>query len=485
MGIISTNKMFKSFALCALAGVAAASFRHGFDLGSSYGSSQPYGGYGIGRSYGGHNIHGTKSAAGRRSAGSFGRGATVRAHSGQGGQAGLSGGYGRFGGQNIHGTIAPAGRRSVGSFGQGATVRGHSGEQSFSKGVYGSPYSKQVVDINDERVSRFNDGKAARGGYTESINYGYGKRTGGKHQTGNLNGLNLGRQSRGYGDNYAHVGATENDYLYGVQSGYGYDGYGHADIHDWGAKSGWGADGWGSSKAWGRKGDKNGLNGLKGLSGFDGIGSKGIFGRKGGLSFRTLYDAGPDEYRGNEGDYIQGRHDVDDPRTQHAGYERADYGEKDHQVIDDVYEREDSPNTDYESTYQAQGKHDVDDPSRFSHHYDGDRDSGEKDDRVVDDVFDPEDAELQYPNRGNRFITNPDSGIRVARFHADADNQGIGRNIGAGRGTFGQGYGFSNYSHTHDDSNARFAATKFGGRNDANRGQGDHGKKSYHRRSYY
>merc|ERR1711899_630575 len=358
MGIISTNKMFKSFALCALAGVAAASFRHGFDLGSSYGSSQPYGGYGIGHSYGGHNIHGTKSAAGRRSAGSFGRGATVRAHSGQGGQAGLSGGYGRFGGQNIHGTIAPAGRRSVGSFGQGATVRGHSGEQSFSKGVYGSPYSKQVVDINDERVSRFNDGKAARGGYTESINYGYGKRTGGKHQTGNLNSLNLGRQSRGYGDNYAHVGATENDYLYGVQSGYGYDGYGHADIHDWGAKSGWGADGWGSSKAWGRKGDKNGLSGLKGLRGFDGIGSKGIFGRKGGLSFRTLYDAGPDEYRGNEGDYIQGRHDVDDP-------------------------------------------------SRFSHHYDGDRDSGEKDDRVVDDVFDPEDAELQYPQPWQQIHHQP------------------------------------------------------------------------------
>merc|ERR1712051_698583 len=125
--------------------------------------------------------------------------------------------------------------------------------------------------------------------------------------------------------------------------------------------------------------------------------------------------------------------------------------------------------------YQTQGKHDVDDPSRFSHHYDGDRDSGEKDDRVVDDVFDPEDAELQYPNRGNRFITNPDSGINAPRFHANADNQGVGRNIGAGRGTFGQGYGFSN---------ASFAATKFGGRNDANRGQGDHGKKSYHRRSY-
>merc|ERR1712223_2251385 len=164
MGIISTNKMFKSFALCALAGVAAASFRHGFDLGSSYGSSQPYGGYGIGRSYGGHNIHGTKSAAGRRSAGSFGRGATVRAHSGQGGQAGLSGGYGRFGGQNIHGTIAPAGRRAAGSFGQGATVRGHSGEQSrLSKG---SKIYSQQYDVNDERVSRYNDGKAAVGGYT-------------------------------------------------------------------------------------------------------------------------------------------------------------------------------------------------------------------------------------------------------------------------------------------------------------------------------
>merc|ERR1712051_919160 len=324
----------------------------------------------------------------------------------------------------------------------GATVRGHSG--SLSQKTKGHGYSQQY-DVNDERVSRFNDGKAARGGYTESVNYGYGKRTGGKHQTGNLNGLNLGRQSAGYGDNYAHVGATENDYQYGVSNGYGYDGYGHSDIHHWGAQSGWGSDGWGDSKAWGRKGRD---------------------------SFATLYDAGPDEYRGNEGDYIQGRHDVDDPRTQHSGYERRDYGEKDNQVIDDVYEREDSPNTDYESTYQAQGKHDVDDPSRFSHHYDGDRDSGEKDDRVVDDRFDPEDAELQYPNRGNRFITN-------------ADSQGVGRNIGAGRGTFGQGYGFSNYSHTHDDSNAGFAATKFGGRNDANRGQGDHAKKSYHRRSYW
>merc|ERR1712051_574233 len=140
----------------------------------------------------------------------------------------------------------------------------------------------------------------------------------------------------------------------------------------------------GDSKAWGRKGDKNGLSGLKGLEGF---GARGGFGHgfgkgRGGLSNQTLYGAGPDEYRGNEGDYIQGRHDVDDPRTQHSGYERRDYGEKDNQVIDDVYEREDSPNTDYESTYQAQGKHDVDDPSRFSHHYDGDRDSGEEDDRV-------------------------------------------------------------------------------------------------------
>merc|ERR1712223_2281735 len=113
MGIISTNKMFKSFALCALAGVAAASFRHGFDLGSSYGSSQPYGGYGIGRSYGGHNIHGTK---------------------------------------------APAGRRAAGSFGQGATVRGHSGEQSrLSKG---SKIYSQQYDVNDERVSRYNDSNA-------------------------------------------------------------------------------------------------------------------------------------------------------------------------------------------------------------------------------------------------------------------------------------------------------------------------------------
>merc|ERR1712051_804299 len=256
------------------------------------------------------------------------------------------------------------------------------------------------------------------------------------HQTGNLNGLNLGRQSRGYGDNYAHVGATENDYQYGVSNGHGYDGYGHSDIHHWGSQSGWGSDGWGDSKAWGRKGDHNGLGGLKGLKGFDGLGARGVFGRKGRDSFATLYDAGPDEYRGNEGDYIQGRHDVDDP-------------------------------------------------SRFSHHYDGDRDSGEKDDRVVDDRFDPEDAELQYPNRGNRFITNPDNGINAPRFHANADNQGVGRNIGAGRGTFGQGYGFSNYSHTHDDSNAGFAATKFGGRNDANRGQGDHAKKSYHRRSYW
>jgi len=474
MGIISTNKMFKSFALCALAGVAAASWGGDWGLGGSYGG---YGGYGVGRSYGGHNIHGTKASAGRRSAGSFGSGATVRAHSGQGGAAGLSGGYGRFGGRNIHGTIAPAGRRSTGSFGRGATVRAHSGQDGFKSKGHG--YSQQY-DVNDERVSRFNDGKAARGGYTESVNYGYGKRTGGKHQTGNLNGLNLGRQSAGYGDNYAHVGATENDYRYGVHSGYGYDGYGHSDIHDWGSQSGWGADGWGSSKAWGRKGDKNGLGGLKGLSGisgFNGFGHRGGLGLKGREDFRTLFDQGPDEYRGNEGDYIQGRHDVDDPRTQHSGYERADYGEKDHQVIDDVYEREDSPNTDYESTYQAQGKHDVDDPSRFSHHYDGDRDSGEKDDRVVDDRFDPEDAELQYPNRGNRFITNPDNGINAPRFHANADNQGVGRNIGAGRGTFGQGYGFSNYSHTHDDSNARFAATKFGGRNDARRGQGDHAKK--------
>merc|ERR1719266_1726039 len=178
--------MFKSFALCALAGVAAAWGGHGWGLGSSYG------GHGIGRTYGGHNIHGTKSDAGRRSAGSFG---------------------------------------------QGATVRGHSGEQSFSKGGYGSGYSQQY-DVNDERVSRYNDGKAARGGYTESVNYGYGKRTGGKHQTGNLNGLNLGRQSAGYGDNYAHVGATENDYRpaknvynggygYGVATGYGYDNYAH------------------------------------------------------------------------------------------------------------------------------------------------------------------------------------------------------------------------------------------------------------------
>merc|ERR1711981_1328246 len=226
------------------------------------------------------------------------------------------------------------------------------------------------------------------------------------------------------------------------------------------------------AKAWGHKEDHNGLGGLgglKGLNGFNGFSHRGghDLGLKGRESFRTLYDNGPDEYRGNEGDYIQGRHDVDDPRTQHDGHERSDYGEKDHQVVDDIYEREDSPNTDYESTYQAQGKHDVDDPSRFSHHYDGDRDSGEKDDRVVDDRFDPEDHELQYPNRGNRFITN-------------ADNHGVGRNIGAGRGTFGQGYGFSNYSHTHDDSNAGFRATKFGGRNDAKGGHGDHAKRSYH-----
>ena len=476
--------MFKSFALCALAGVASAW--------GGYGGNQ----YGV-QSYGGHNIHGTKSAAGRRSAGSFGRGSTVRAHSGQGGQAGLSGGYGRFAGANIHGTISAPGRRSVGNFGQGATVRGHSGD-SFKNQNYpnvkGSGYSKNY-DVNDERVSRYNDGAAARGGYTESVNYGYGKRTGGKHQTGNLNGLNLGRQSAGYGDNYAHVGHTENDYRpaknvynggygYGVATGYGYDGYGHNDVHDWGSKSGWGANGWGQSKAWGHKKDKNGLSGLtglKGLGGFNGFSHNGGFdlGLRGREDFRTLYDNGPDEYRGNEGDYIQGRHDVDDPRTQHSGYERSDYGEKDNQVIDDVYEREDSPNTDYESTYQAQGKHDVDDPSRFSHHYDGDRDSGEKDDRVVDDRFDPEDAELQYPNRGNRFITNPDNGINAPRFHANADNQGVGQNIGRGRGTFGQGYGFSNYSHTHDDSNAGFRATKFGGRNDRNRGQGDHAKRRY------
>merc|ERR1719464_1370514 len=156
--------MFKSFALCVLAGVAAASWGgHGWGLGgSSYGGSS-HGGYGVGRTYGGHNIHGTKSHAGRR---------------------------------------------STGSFGQGATVRGHSG--SFNQKSKGHGYSQQY-DVNDERVSRFNDGKAARGGYTESVNYGYGKRTGGKHQTGNLNGLNLGRQSAGYGDNYAHVGATEND----------------------------------------------------------------------------------------------------------------------------------------------------------------------------------------------------------------------------------------------------------------------------------
>merc|ERR1719384_2238953 len=68
---------------------------------------------------------------------------------------------------------------------------------------------------------------------------------------------------------------------------------------------------------------------------------------------------------------------------------------------------------------------------------------------------------------------------------ANADNHGVGRNIGAGRGTFGQGYGFSNYSHTHDDSNAGFLATKFGGRNDAKGGRGDHAKRSYHRRSYW
>merc|ERR1712223_303815 len=116
MGIISTNKMFKSFALCALAGVAAASWGGDWGLGGSYGG---YGGYGVGRSYGGHNIHGTKAAAGRRSAGSFGR---------------------------------------------GATVRGHSGEQSrLSKG---SKIYSQQYDVNDERVSRYNDGKAAVGGYT-------------------------------------------------------------------------------------------------------------------------------------------------------------------------------------------------------------------------------------------------------------------------------------------------------------------------------
>merc|ERR1712051_258596 len=140
------------------------------------------------------------------------------------------------------------------------------------------------------------------------------------HQTGNLNGLNLGRQSAGYGDNHGHVGATENDYQYGVTNGYGYDGYGHSDIHHWGSQSGWGSDGWGDSKAWGRKGDKNGLSGLKGLKGFDGFGARGGFGHgfgkgRGGLSSQTLYGAGPDEYRGNEGDYIQGRHDVDDPST--------------------------------------------------------------------------------------------------------------------------------------------------------------------------
>ena len=459
--------MFKSFALCALAGVASA-----------------WGGYGA-YSYGGHNIHGTKSGPGRRSVGGFGRGSTTRDHSGAFGAAGLSGGYGRFAGRNIHGTISAPGRRAVGNFGRGATVRNHSGDAHYNQNygnTHGSGYSKNY-DVNDERVSRYNDGHAARGGYTESVNYGYG-RTGGKNQTGNLNGLNLGRQSAGYGDNYAHVGHTENDYAYGRYNGYGYDGYGHTDIHHWGAQSGWGSNGWGKSKAWGRKGDRNGLGGLtglKGISGFNGFSHRGGYdlGLRGRESFRTLYDNGPDEYRGNEGDYIQGRHDVDDPRTQHEGYERPDYGEKDHQVIDDIYEREDSPNTDYESTYQAQGKHDVDDPSRFSHHYDGDRDSGEKDDRVVDDRFDPEDAELQYPNRGNRFITNPDNGINAPRFHANADNHGVGRNIGAGRGTFGQGYGFSNYSHTHDDSNAGFLATKFGGRNDAKGGRGDHAKRSY------
>merc|ERR1719361_2358747 len=424
--------MFKSFALCALVSVAAA-----------WGGNGGYGGYG-GRSYGGHNLHGTKSAQGVRTSG-FG----VRAHSGQNGG-------------------------------------GHYGNS------YGSGYSHNR-DINDERVSRRNE--AVNRGFGGHRGHGYGHRTGGKHQTGNLNGLNLGRQSRGYGNNYAHVGHTENDYDYnpyngghgyGVHTGFGYDGYGNDDIHHWGSQGGWGNNGWADSKAWGRKGDKNGLgglSGLKGISGFNGFSHRGgkDLGLRGRENFRTLYDNGPNEYRGNEGDYIQGRHDIDDPKFQHEGSEGRDYGEKDNQVVDDVYEREDSPNTDYESTYQAQGKHDVDDPSRFSHHYDGDRDAGERDDRVVDDRFDPEDHELQYPNRGQRRITNEDSGFRPARFHANADNHGVGRNIGRGRGKFGQGYGFSNYSHTHDDSNAGFRATGFGGRNDAKGGHGDHDRPHYNR----